>query len=58
MLGEDFTDVVGDAVIVIEEGSDFWNLYVAVVRTFCWTLYAVYRQGCLFANLGNVVRVS
>ena len=43
MLGEDFTDVVRDAVIVIEEGSDFLNLYVAVVRTFCWTLYAVYR---------------
>ena len=40
---EDFTDVVEDAIIVMEEGSDFWNLYVAVVRTFCWTLYAVYR---------------
>ena len=32
---EVFTDVVEDViVIVIEEVSDFWNLYVDVVRTF------------------------
>ena len=31
---EVFTDVVEDViVIVIEEVSDFWNLYVDVVRT-------------------------
>ena len=30
---EDFTDFVEDAVVVIEEGSDFWNLYVDTVRS-------------------------
>ena len=33
MLGEVFTDIVED-VIEIEEASDFWILYVDVVRTF------------------------
>ena len=41
---EVFSDVVEDVMVVeIEEVSDFWNLDVDVVRTFYWTLYAVYR---------------